>query len=187
MGDSPPSLHYPLRKQGYKTRYRPSRNPLPGKPDQPFAHLFGQGPGVAGVEAQLDRRRDLVDVLTAGTGGADEPLLDVALVHADLSRDPDHRPMVSAAGRFFEQQLKPDAAASMKTNRGSRSARNPRSRITLPLIGLEDLGGAAGHLADADIVQSAVQFGAAHPESRDVGVTTETDVVRGAGHRGGKS
>src|SRR5512141_1508776 len=84
---------------GLDHQHAVSRHPLPCEPDQPLPHPFGQGPGVAHVEAHLDRRRDLVDVLPAGPGGADEPLLEIALVDADLPPDPGHSFMVSRMPR----------------------------------------------------------------------------------------
>src|SRR5690606_12652678 len=45
--------------------------------DDPFADAFRQPLRPCRVEAKLDGRRDLVDVLSAGTGGADERLLEV--------------------------------------------------------------------------------------------------------------
>src|SRR3989337_1770343 len=43
------------------------------------------------VEAKLDRRRHLVDVLPPGTRGADEPFQNLAFVEEDRLRDADHR------------------------------------------------------------------------------------------------
>ncbi len=87
---------------------------FPAKPDQPFAHPFGQGPGVGHVEAQLDRRRHLVDVLPTGPGGADEPLLDVALVDAEGSESGGNHQILY--GRYF-----PDMVTLMRSPFGSFS------------------------------------------------------------------
>ena len=46
--------------------------------------------GAADVEAQLHRGRELIDVLPARTGRADETFLDVALVDRDGAGDADH-------------------------------------------------------------------------------------------------
>ena len=51
------------------------------------AHRPGQRGRAAHVEAQLDRGRDLVDVLPAGAGGAHEAFLDLPLVEHDLVGD----------------------------------------------------------------------------------------------------
>src|SRR5687768_11311814 len=42
------------------------------------------------VEAKLDGRRDLVDVLPPGPGGTDEGFAESAFVEGDLVSDPDH-------------------------------------------------------------------------------------------------
>ncbi len=65
-----------------------SRHAVPGARDQPLLHLGRERRG-ANVEAQLDRGRDLIDVLTAGARGADEPLLDVAVVEDESVSDSD--------------------------------------------------------------------------------------------------
>ena len=44
------------------------------------AHVVFHLSEAVDVEAQLDRRRDLVDVLPAGASGADEALFEIALV-----------------------------------------------------------------------------------------------------------
>src|SRR3990172_9389336 len=65
-------------------------HPLPPPANQAFPHRTGQGPGMSDVEAKLDRRRHLVDVLPPGTRGAYEPFLDFAFVEEDRLRDADH-------------------------------------------------------------------------------------------------
>ena len=62
------------------------RDAPPGEPHQPVAHGERQAAGMAHVETQLDRGRDLVDVLPARPRGADEALLEVALVDRDARR-----------------------------------------------------------------------------------------------------
>ena len=57
---------------------------------QPALDLLGQGRR-ATVEAKLHRRGDLVHVLAARAGGADEPFADLALVELDAFQNPDHR------------------------------------------------------------------------------------------------
>src|SRR5690606_12679848 len=54
--------------------------------EQAFAHGFGQRRRVGDVEAQLDRGRDLVDVLTAGTRRAHEALDDFGVRDVDGRR-----------------------------------------------------------------------------------------------------
>src|SRR5215510_281469 len=78
--------------------------PAAGQPFEPRAHRVGQRWRVAHVEAQLYGGRDLVDILPARTRGADEALLDLALVDGDRIGDADHllvipgRPRSSAPG-----------------------------------------------------------------------------------------
>src|SRR5690606_37919127 len=50
---------------------------------QAFAHRLGQRGRVGDVEAQLDRGRDLVDVLPARSAGADEPFDELVLRDRD--------------------------------------------------------------------------------------------------------
>src|SRR3954469_1731098 len=65
------------------------REPLAGERDEPRLHLGGQRRR-PDVEAQLHRRRHLVDVLPARTRRADEALLDLALVERQGRRDLQH-------------------------------------------------------------------------------------------------
>src|SRR5712691_390979 len=64
--------------------------PPPGEALEPRAHVSRQRRRAAHVEAQLHRGRELVDVLPAGPRGADEALLELALVDADHGGDADH-------------------------------------------------------------------------------------------------
>ncbi len=64
------------------------RHAVPGERDQPLLHL-GWERRSTDVEAQLDRSRDLVDVLTAGARGADETFLDLAIVKGEGFSDSD--------------------------------------------------------------------------------------------------
>ena len=59
---------------------------LPASRISRIAHVVRQRRRAAHVEAQLHRGRELVDVLPAGTGGAHEALLDLAVVDADAGR-----------------------------------------------------------------------------------------------------
>ncbi len=52
--------------------------------------LGRQGHGVREIEAQLHRGRDLVDVLSAGAGGADKAFLDLAVIEDDIAYYRDH-------------------------------------------------------------------------------------------------
>ena len=53
-------------------------------------HDFAERGRAVDREAELDRGRDLVDVLPARAAGADEMLLDLPLVERDVPRDLDH-------------------------------------------------------------------------------------------------
>src|SRR5262249_13003997 len=68
--------------------------PRPGPPAGPAleagGHVGMQRRRMAHVEAQLHCRRQLVDILAAGTGRAHEALLDLALVDANALGDADH-------------------------------------------------------------------------------------------------
>src|SRR5690606_27619619 len=64
------------------------------------------GGAAAGVEPQFDRGRQLVDVLPAGAGTADETLLDLGVRYPDVVGHPQHdqasdagTPRPSGAGR----------------------------------------------------------------------------------------
>src|SRR5262249_43899223 len=62
-----------------------------GDAREPRPHVLAQARRAAHVEAKLDRARELVDVLSARAGGADEALLELILVDADGVGDADHR------------------------------------------------------------------------------------------------
>jgi energy-coupling factor transporter ATP-binding protein EcfA2 len=70
--------------------------PLTGEPSGAHPNLLGQ-PGGGKVEPQLDRGRDLVDVLPTRPRGAHEALLKRALVDRQPVGDPDHRPITRSA------------------------------------------------------------------------------------------
>ena len=57
--------------------------PLAGKPHQPHGHVVGQRRRMAHVEAQLHRRRHLVDVLPARPGRAHEAFRQFGVVDRD--------------------------------------------------------------------------------------------------------
>ena len=59
-----------------------SGHAAPREREQPIFHIGWEGGG-AHIEAELDGRRDLVDVLTARPGGAYEALFDLALVYGN--------------------------------------------------------------------------------------------------------
>src|SRR5438309_4650285 len=66
------------------------RHAASGDRAQPFAHGVIQRRRARGVEAQLDGRRDLVDVLSPRPRRADEPLVQLALVERDRRSDRKH-------------------------------------------------------------------------------------------------
>src|ERR1700694_419636 len=74
---------------------------------------------MARVESQLHRGGDLVDVLPAGTGGADEALLDLVVVESDAGGDADHDV------RYFFASTLPSSTA------GWSKASTPRSRAAM--------------------------------------------------------
>ena len=67
----------------------------PAERPQPGLHVGGQR-GATDVEAKLDRRGHLVDVLSAGSRRANEPLVEVSLVDRERPRDRDHLSTASA-------------------------------------------------------------------------------------------
>ena len=71
-----------------------------GETRETRAHV-GREPGPGDVEAQLDRGRELVDVLSARAGRADEAFLDVALVDRDGAGDADHSANLHRRGRAW--------------------------------------------------------------------------------------
>src|SRR3990172_11374987 len=83
------------------------------------------------VEAKLDRRRHLVDVLPPGTRGADEPFQNLAFVEEDRLRDADHG-FILAHGSFM-----------MKTRPPCRHA-PPEFSIILPIPGAATLPSGRG-------------------------------------------
>src|SRR5690606_39272022 len=68
------------------------RRALPGELDGPFADPFGHPRRIRRIEAELHRRRDLVDVLAAWARRADEVLDELVLAdrHARGDLDGDH-------------------------------------------------------------------------------------------------
>ena len=69
------------------------------------------------VEAQLDGGRDLVDVLAAGPGGADELLLELALGDLDIRRD--EKPVARA--HVFQTMMSPADFLPMSGTRAPSS------------------------------------------------------------------
>ncbi len=61
-----------------------------GEALEPQAHVVGQRRRVANVEAQLHCAREFVDVLAARARGADEALVELALIDADPAVDANH-------------------------------------------------------------------------------------------------
>src|SRR5205085_2457612 len=68
------------------------------KPLEPHAHTVWQRGRMAHVETQLHRAGDLVDVLPARPGGADEAFRKLGLVDADAVGDVDHWPVILNRG-----------------------------------------------------------------------------------------
>src|SRR3954447_14381312 len=64
--------------------------PAAGQLLEALAHGLGQARGAADVEAELDGGGELVDVLAAGAGAADEALFKLPLVEGDRVGDLDH-------------------------------------------------------------------------------------------------
>jgi len=65
-------------------------HPPPGEQAQSRTGRFIEARRLEGIEAELDRGGDLVDVLSAGAAGADENLLELVLVDRDVVGDRDH-------------------------------------------------------------------------------------------------
>src|SRR5215831_17116698 len=70
---------------------------LAGEPGKARRRVMRQR-DAACIETQLRRGRDLVDVLPAGSGGADEADLDVVLVEEEIAGDPQHGAPERAVG-----------------------------------------------------------------------------------------
>ena len=90
-----------------------------------------------GVEAELHRGLDLVDVLPARTRGAQEPLLDLALVERNHIRDADHGPdYTTAAGAMRVDEFDFDLPKELIADRPAE----PRESARLLFVGtrLED-------------------------------------------------
>src|SRR5208282_2272155 len=67
-------------------------HPPSGEQAQSGSRRFVEARRVEGIEAELDRGGDLVDVLSAGAAGANEDLFDLVLVDRDVVGDRDHLP-----------------------------------------------------------------------------------------------
>lgn len=70
----------------------------PGELGQARAHVLRQVRMTVEAEAQLDGGRDLVDVLSARAGGADEAFREVALVQSQSGRHGNHGPECNGWG-----------------------------------------------------------------------------------------
>src|SRR5262249_60539278 len=85
-------------------------DPPAGEALEPRAHVVGKALRAAHVEAQLDRARELVDVLSARTRGTDEVLLELALADADRTGDADHHRTITrrqlAPGGVSDDQMR---------------------------------------------------------------------------------
>jgi disulfide bond formation protein DsbB len=67
-----------------------ARSAAAGKCYQPRPYVVGQRRRMRGVEPQLYCGGDLVDVLTAGAGGAHELLFEFGILQSDVARDANH-------------------------------------------------------------------------------------------------
>src|SRR5262249_34389362 len=85
------------------------RHPPAGEAGQPQPHVLAQIRRAAHVEAKLHRARELVDVLAARTGSADEALLELVLVDADRVGDADH--LAAGVGGWPTADRRPDIAS----------------------------------------------------------------------------
>src|SRR5262249_21639912 len=113
-------------------------DPPAGKALESRAHVVGKALRAAHVEAQLDRARELVDVLSARTRGTNEVLLELALADADRTGDTDHRESITprrrSAGARAEAAERVSAVRfrDRRVCRGAwrehRAIRRPRSR-----------------------------------------------------------
>src|SRR5215831_7417840 len=65
-------------------QYTVAGQPPAGEPLQPRPHLMGKRRRMAHVEAQLHRGGELIDILPAGTGRADEAFRYLAVVDRDV-------------------------------------------------------------------------------------------------------
>src|SRR6516225_4813190 len=65
-------------------------HPPSGEQAQSGSRRFVEARRAEGIEAELDRGGDLVDVLSAGAAGANEDLFDLVLVDRDAVGDRDH-------------------------------------------------------------------------------------------------
>ena len=67
-----------------------ARQSSAGEADEPNSNVIREGRRVQSIETKLDGRRDLVDVLPAGTGRADELEAELALIDRNGGCDPNH-------------------------------------------------------------------------------------------------
>ena len=84
------------------------REPLAGELTQSHLHVIRQ-PGGGGIEPQLHRRRDLVDVLPAGSRRTDETFADRPLVNRYGRCDPDQSIATSGQAQPPPRFLRPAA------------------------------------------------------------------------------
>ena len=84
---------------------------LSGKTGKAFPNVIGKGSGMGYVEAELHGRGDLIDILPAGSGGADELLVDFFLIDCDRSSNPNHAFILRRVGFSRKRRFSPGKKA----------------------------------------------------------------------------
>src|SRR4051812_14092621 len=104
-------------------------HPLASEPFQACAHIVTQRWRMTDVETKLHRGAEFVDVLPAGPGGTDEPLLQLVLVDADSVGYADHARIVHGRGPTRGiTTLPPDTASRAPCLLRRRAGRTDRRR-----------------------------------------------------------
>jgi hypothetical protein len=73
-------------------------HPLSAQPGKTFPNIFGQGRRMGHIEAELNGSGDLIDILPARPGGADELLMNFFLSDRDRLRNSNHTFSVRRVG-----------------------------------------------------------------------------------------
>ncbi len=78
---------------------------LSGQTGKAVPNVLGKGRRMGYIEAELNGRADLIDILPARAGSADELLMNLSLINRDRTRNSNHTFSVSWVGFSGKHQL----------------------------------------------------------------------------------
>jgi len=81
LGAKPPSIYDQITLPGHT---------ISGQTDQAFPNVFGEGRRMGHIETELHCRGDLIHILAAGAGGANELLMNFFFIDRDGIGNPKH-------------------------------------------------------------------------------------------------